>query len=278
MTPQGTADATLPVPADTDRAVHGARWVITAALVVGALNYGYALVLTRLLDVKAYASFAAGRGLVLGAATVASPCPLSGPDGPPPSPLDRRGKPGKDVRIHRKSDPLENASSLRERMTMISVQVSRSRTPSVPHPLRRATDWPLAGPGRRCPVRQAAGRRGAHPARRASDRLAFPADVHCAAARRPRRAPRRRRARAASSRTSRGRRTDDADSGSGCPANRYVWPRRSRCRSGRRPDDWKRRGDTFPLLPHGCDEKTKIPPTRPASRTDVLTGGGEDTP
>lgn len=56
-------------------------------------------------------------------------------------------------------------------------------------------------------------------------------------------------------------------------------------------DDRKRRGDTFPPLLHGCDgirvlsalkrlgvPETKIPPTRPASRTDVLTGGGEHTP
>ncbi|MEU3596240.1 lipopolysaccharide biosynthesis protein [Streptomyces filamentosus] len=49
----------------------GARWVTTAAIVVGALNYAYALVLTRLLDVEAYATFAAGQALVLCAGTVA---------------------------------------------------------------------------------------------------------------------------------------------------------------------------------------------------------------
>ncbi|MFD4371291.1 hypothetical protein [Streptomyces sp. NPDC058486] len=49
----------------------GARWVTTAAVLVGTLNYAYALVLTRLLDVEAYATFAAGQALVLCAATVA---------------------------------------------------------------------------------------------------------------------------------------------------------------------------------------------------------------
>jgi O-antigen/teichoic acid export membrane protein len=53
-------------------AVRGARWFTVAYLLVGGLNYGYALVLTRLLDVDAYARFAAGQGLLLSAATVAT--------------------------------------------------------------------------------------------------------------------------------------------------------------------------------------------------------------
>ncbi|MET9908946.1 lipopolysaccharide biosynthesis protein [Streptomyces sp. NPDC006476] len=56
---------------DDVRAVQGARWVTAAWLTVGALNYGYALLLTRLLDVHDFATFAAGQGLVLCAATIA---------------------------------------------------------------------------------------------------------------------------------------------------------------------------------------------------------------
>ncbi|MBN0048230.1 lipopolysaccharide biosynthesis protein [Streptomyces actuosus] len=52
-------------------AVQGARWVTAAWLAIGALNYGYALLLTRLLDVDDFATFAAGQALVLCAATVA---------------------------------------------------------------------------------------------------------------------------------------------------------------------------------------------------------------
>jgi O-antigen/teichoic acid export membrane protein len=53
-------------------AVRGARWVTVAFLVVGVLNYLYALVLTRLLNVAQYATFAAGQGLLLWATTVAT--------------------------------------------------------------------------------------------------------------------------------------------------------------------------------------------------------------
>ncbi|QGV78002.1 lipopolysaccharide biosynthesis protein [Streptomyces ficellus] len=60
-----------PAHPDETRAVHGARWIAVASLAVGVLNYGYALLLTRLLDVQAYAVFAAGQGLVLSVATVA---------------------------------------------------------------------------------------------------------------------------------------------------------------------------------------------------------------
>jgi O-antigen/teichoic acid export membrane protein len=53
-------------------AMRGARWVTAAFLVVGVLNYLYALVLTHLLNVTQYATFAAGQGLLLWATTVAT--------------------------------------------------------------------------------------------------------------------------------------------------------------------------------------------------------------
>ena len=56
---------------DDVTAVQGARWVTAAWLTIGALNYGYALLLTRLLNVDDFATFAAGQGLVLCAATIA---------------------------------------------------------------------------------------------------------------------------------------------------------------------------------------------------------------
>lgn len=59
------------VQGDESAAVRGARWVTGALLVVGVLNYGYSLSLTRLLDVAAYSRFAAGQGLILWASTVA---------------------------------------------------------------------------------------------------------------------------------------------------------------------------------------------------------------
>ncbi|MGC0333600.1 O-antigen/teichoic acid export membrane protein [Streptomyces sp. SAI-170] len=52
-------------------AERGARWITTGAVAVGVLNYGYALVLTRLLDVRAFSVFAAGQRVVLAAASVA---------------------------------------------------------------------------------------------------------------------------------------------------------------------------------------------------------------
>jgi O-antigen/teichoic acid export membrane protein len=52
----------------------GARWITTAFVVVGAVNYGYAVVLTRLLDVHSYTVFAAGQSLLLAAAQVATAC------------------------------------------------------------------------------------------------------------------------------------------------------------------------------------------------------------
>lgn len=53
-------------------ATRGARWITVAFVGVGILNYGYALVLTRLLNVTAYARFGAGQGLLLWAVTVAT--------------------------------------------------------------------------------------------------------------------------------------------------------------------------------------------------------------
>ncbi|MEU8519948.1 hypothetical protein [Streptomyces sp. NBC_01216] len=60
-----------PARSDAVTAVHGARWIATAAVAVGVLNYAYALVLTRLLDVGDYAVFAAGQGLVVCTAAIA---------------------------------------------------------------------------------------------------------------------------------------------------------------------------------------------------------------
>jgi len=57
---------------DESSAMRGARWVTVAFLVVGVLNYLYALVLTHLLDVAQYSAFAAGQGLLLWATTVAT--------------------------------------------------------------------------------------------------------------------------------------------------------------------------------------------------------------
>jgi len=57
---------------DESVAAHGARWVTAAMVIVGLCNYGYALGLTRLLDVAAYARFAAGQGLIMWASTVAT--------------------------------------------------------------------------------------------------------------------------------------------------------------------------------------------------------------
>ncbi|MEU0221759.1 hypothetical protein ABZ281_45095, partial [Streptomyces sp. NPDC006265] len=67
--------ATMHRPAsrpDVVKAVHGARWFTAAALAVGAVNYGYALLLTRLLDVGCYARFVAGPWLLMSAATEAT--------------------------------------------------------------------------------------------------------------------------------------------------------------------------------------------------------------
>lgn len=59
---------------DETAVAHGARWITLAFVIVGLLNYAYALLLTRLLDVAAYSRFAAGQGLILWASTVATVC------------------------------------------------------------------------------------------------------------------------------------------------------------------------------------------------------------
>ena len=57
---------------DESAAALGARWISAAFVTVGILNYAYALLLTRLLDVQAYSRFAAGQGLILWVSTVAT--------------------------------------------------------------------------------------------------------------------------------------------------------------------------------------------------------------
>ncbi len=69
--PELSTVATRP---DETAVAHGARWITLAFVIVGLLNYGYALLLTRLLDVAAYSRFAAGQGLILWASTVATVC------------------------------------------------------------------------------------------------------------------------------------------------------------------------------------------------------------
>ncbi|MFJ7957780.1 lipopolysaccharide biosynthesis protein [Streptomyces sp. NPDC096319] len=71
MKAAGSVASRPAVPQDEVTAVHGARWIGTAVVVVGALNYAYSLVLTRLLDVAGYATFAAGQGLIVCTAAVA---------------------------------------------------------------------------------------------------------------------------------------------------------------------------------------------------------------
>ncbi|MFD3532435.1 lipopolysaccharide biosynthesis protein [Streptomyces sp. NPDC058664] len=71
MTAAGRVAERPPVLRDEVTAVHGARWIATAVVAVGVLNYAYTLILTRLLDVSEYATFAAGQGLVVCAAAVA---------------------------------------------------------------------------------------------------------------------------------------------------------------------------------------------------------------
>ena len=53
-------------------AARGARWFTVALVIVGVLNYGYSLILTRLLNVGAYAGFAAAQSLILWATTLAT--------------------------------------------------------------------------------------------------------------------------------------------------------------------------------------------------------------
>ncbi|GAA1973332.1 glycosyltransferase [Kitasatospora viridis] len=69
--PPDTRPAAVPEHrGDEATAVDGARWFAAAYLAVGALNYGYALVLTHLLAPGAFARFAAGQSLLLCASAV----------------------------------------------------------------------------------------------------------------------------------------------------------------------------------------------------------------
>lgn len=55
-----------PAPcAETDELRSGSRWLMLATVAAGALNYGYALILLRLLQPADYATFAAGQALLL---------------------------------------------------------------------------------------------------------------------------------------------------------------------------------------------------------------------
>ena len=62
---------TAAVQLDESAAVRGARWFTAALLVVGVLNYSYTLLMTRLLPLADFTTFAAGQGLLLWAGTVA---------------------------------------------------------------------------------------------------------------------------------------------------------------------------------------------------------------
>jgi O-antigen/teichoic acid export membrane protein len=57
---------------DESVAVRGARWYTAALLVVGLLNYAYTLLMTRLLPVGEFTTFAAGQGVLLWAGAVAT--------------------------------------------------------------------------------------------------------------------------------------------------------------------------------------------------------------
>jgi len=72
MRDQRQSVVTATAKRDESVAAHGARWVTLAFVFVGLLNYGYAVLLTRLLPVSAYSVFSAGQGLVLSAGTVAT--------------------------------------------------------------------------------------------------------------------------------------------------------------------------------------------------------------
>lgn len=57
---------------DESVAARGARWITVAFVIVGLLNYAYSLMLTRLLNVTAYSSFAAGQSMILWASSIAT--------------------------------------------------------------------------------------------------------------------------------------------------------------------------------------------------------------
>jgi glycosyltransferase involved in cell wall biosynthesis/O-antigen/teichoic acid export membrane protein len=60
------------VPDEELAAAHGARWTTIATAIVGLLNYGYALMQTRLLNVTTYSIFAAGQGLIIWATAISN--------------------------------------------------------------------------------------------------------------------------------------------------------------------------------------------------------------
>lgn len=62
---------TAAVQLDESAVVRGARWFTAALLLVGVLNYAYTLLMTRLLPVAGYTTFAAGQGVLLWIGTVA---------------------------------------------------------------------------------------------------------------------------------------------------------------------------------------------------------------
>jgi O-antigen/teichoic acid export membrane protein len=57
---------------DESNAARGARWIAVGMVTVGLSNYGYALLLTHLLSVNAYSTYAAGQGLILWATNVSA--------------------------------------------------------------------------------------------------------------------------------------------------------------------------------------------------------------
>lgn len=72
---RGSRSGPLPAPpvpaAESAAPARGARWIAVSTVLVGVSNYGYALVLTHLLNVSSYARFAAGQSLILWAMNVA---------------------------------------------------------------------------------------------------------------------------------------------------------------------------------------------------------------
>jgi O-antigen/teichoic acid export membrane protein len=71
---RGARDEAVAVRSTGDEAVavRGARWNTASYALAGALNYAYALLLTRFLDAGAFSRFAAGQGLILCTSTAAT--------------------------------------------------------------------------------------------------------------------------------------------------------------------------------------------------------------
>jgi O-antigen/teichoic acid export membrane protein len=72
MVVSSAAGVTTSATRDEAVAVRGARWNTAAYALAGALNYAYALLLTRFLDAGAFSRFAAGQGLILCTSTAAT--------------------------------------------------------------------------------------------------------------------------------------------------------------------------------------------------------------